>query len=164
MFHQMVLRIVIEQHDVRHFNACVHPNLDAGRQTILNRVLRRPDRRVGSVGVVKCLKIDHADQSAPNLAAGKRSLHKNQAVLICLKHIGSEILEHGLLNPRHTIRFVISAEIIFREHQMKSRRRIADKPLHLCPVLSVRGELIAGNDAPFAQITSRQKDFCRLEY
>ena len=75
--HQLMLRIIKEQHDMRHLNARIHTNPDTGRKSILHRVLRSPNWCIRLIRVVKRLEINHADESAAYLSAGKRPLHIN---------------------------------------------------------------------------------------
>ena len=80
LLHHQIIRIVKEEHDMRHFHACFPAHLDAGREPILHRMLGGADRGIRMIRKVECLQVDHTDQSAARAPAGQLALQINQTV------------------------------------------------------------------------------------
>ena len=159
-----VVGIIHEYHDMRHLQQSLFTHLDSRRKPVLDRMLGGPYGGMRAISPVICFKVEGSDYAAPQHTALKPALNADIAVLIFFEYAAVKILGHGFVDPVALGLGILNAKLRLWQDESERRGLIADCFIHLFPILGLRGELVAGHDAPRVHIGLGNKNICRFEY
>ena len=146
---------IVDQHqDVRKLQVGALTDRDARRKALRDDGLGRADQSVPAFGIVVLLEVDRAHQAGTDQAVRKAALHIDQTVRVTGEQILLQIIVHRTVDRFDAGVGVGPVEPDLRQRDAQGRRSLTHVLLHTVPVVGLGSELVAGDDAPFAHITS----------
>ena len=159
-----ILRIVVQEHDVRELDARPLADFQPRRDALQDRRLGGADSRIALFFVGVHFKIDRENDAAAHGRYGRFAFDKNKTARQFAENAFAAVFIHRFAHGGDACG-AIAGKIDLRQRKPQRRRLAADKFFQFVPVLLIGSVLIAGDHRPGIQIDRRYgKQYFRYGY